>query len=42
MIDYEKGWIRHFLLLKGRKPTKQERIIFRVGFDAGKHSLKET
>jgi hypothetical protein len=36
-VDYENMWINKFKELNKRKPTKQEIIIFRVGFNAGEH-----
>lgn len=32
--DYIEQWIEHFVKLNNRKPTRQEKMCFKVGWDA--------
>ncbi len=38
---YIDDWKEHFILLNKRKPTRQEQMCFKVGFNAGEHSKKK-
>lgn len=35
--NYEKQWIEKFKELNQRKPTRLEKLSYRVGFNAGEH-----
>jgi hypothetical protein len=39
--DYMEIWTEHFIKLNNRKPTKQEQMCFRVGFNAGENYMKD-
>ena len=39
--DYIEQWKEHFIELNRRKPTRQECMCFKVGFNAGEHKSKE-
>ena len=38
---YIEQWTEHFIVLNKRKPTRQEVMCFKVGFNAGQDSKEE-
>jgi hypothetical protein len=39
--EFEKQWIDKFIILNQRKPTRLERMSFKVGFNAGEIDFKQ-
>ena len=40
--DYFEQWIPHFTRVNGRKPTRQEKMCFKIGYNAGQDSMKSS
>ncbi len=39
--NYIEQWIEKFIELNNRKPTRLEKMSFKVGFNAGEHKFRK-